>query len=102
MKMIVAITFLIVRTSIIDYHFVNGKMIGISMTIFEAGINVLAFVGTKCTFSKIGLVDAKVNRKRHCFAEGKLQKEKDKWSKDRVKQLDFINQSLCENNEAKA
>ena len=76
MKMIVAITFLIVRTSIIDYHFVNGKMIGISMTIFEAGINVLAFVGTKCTFSKIGLVDAKVNRKRHCLQRENFRRKR--------------------------
>lgn len=33
-------------------------------------------------------------RKQHDSAEEKLQKAKDKWNRDRIKQLRFINQRL--------
>ena len=40
--------------------------------------------------------------KRHDLAEEQLQRARDKWNEDRMKQLDFINKSLCEKNEARA
>ena len=43
-----------------------------------------------------------MERKRHNFVKEKLQKAKDKWTKDRTKQLNFINRRLRENNEAKS
>ena len=40
--------------------------------------------------------------KRHDLAEEQLQRARDKWNEDRMKQLDFINKRLHEKNEARA
>ena len=39
--------------------------------------------------------------KRHDLALEKLPRARDKWNKDRIKQLDFINKRLREKNEAR-
>ena len=72
------------------------------MTIFGAGINALAFVGTNYVFSKSGSGDAEAERKRYHLAEEKLLKTKDRWNKYRIKRIDFINQKLHQRNETKA
>ena len=90
----VAITLLIVGTGLIAYHFSKRNMAGILLTIFEAVIDALVFVGTNCEFSKTGLCNTEAECNRHDLAEEKFQKAKDKWNKDRTKQLNFINQRL--------
>ena len=62
------------------------KMAGILVTIFGTGINTLAFVRTNYRFSKGGHGNAEVKRKCYDILL--------KWSKDRTKQLDFINKRL--------
>ena len=46
--------------------------------------------------------DGAKERKRHDLTEEKLQRARDKWNEDRMKQLDFMNKRLREKNEAKA
>ena len=70
-------------------------------TIGVAMVNVLVFSGTNFVLSR--LTDhGEEERKRHDLAEEQLQRERDQWNKDRMKQLDFINKRLREKNEAKA
>ena len=40
-------------------------------------------------------------RKRHDLAMEDFQKDRDKWNKERLKRLDFINKRLCEKQHAK-
>lgn len=49
---------------------------------------------TNYSFSKSVCGDVEVVRKQHGSAEEKLQKAKDKWNRDRIKQLGFINERL--------
>ena len=44
----------------------------------------------------------KKERKRHDLAIEQLQKARDKWNKNRMKQLDFINKRLREKYETRA
>ena len=61
-------------------------------------VNALAFSGINFVFSR--LTDhGEEERKRHDLALRKLQKARDEWNKDRMKQLDFINKRLREKNE---
>ena len=63
-------------------------------------MNALAFSGTNFVFSK--LTDhGEEERKRHDLALEKLQRARDKWNKDRMKRLGFINKRLREKNEAR-
>ena len=63
--------------------------------------NATAFGGANLAFSMLTDYGAK-ERKRHDLALEKLQRAKDKWKKDRIKRLDFINKRLREKNEARA
>ena len=45
--------------------------------------------------------DGGKERKRHDLADEQLQRARDKWNKDRIKRLDFINKRLCEQNKAR-
>ena len=72
------------------------------MAIFRAGINALTFVGTSYTFSKSACGEAEAESKCRHLAEEKIQKAKDEWNLDRIKQLDFINKRLRQKNETKA
>lgn len=82
-------------SGLIDYFFWKKKdvgkrkMVSISLTIFRAKINALAFVGTNHAFSKTGVGDTEVVCKRHDITEEKLRKAKDKWYEER---FIFINQ----------
>ena len=42
-----------------------------------------------------------VERKQHDLAEKKLQKANSKWNEDKIKQLDYINQRLCQKKKKK-
>ena len=64
-------------------------------------MHALAFSGTNFLFSK--LTDhGERERKRHDLAIEKLQKARDEWNEDRMKQLDFTNKRLLEMNEVRA
>ena len=64
-------------------------------------VNALAFNGTNFVFNRL-TDDSAEERKRHDLAEEKLQRAKDKWNEDRMKQLDFINKRLRKQNKVKA
>ena len=75
-------------------------MASLSFTIGGAVVNALAFSGTNFVFSR--LTDhGEEERKRHDLALEKLQRARDKWNKDRMKRLGFINKRLREKNEAR-
>ena len=57
----------------------------------RAGINIVAFVGSSYRFSKTDCTDDKLKCKKCDLAEEKLQKEKGKLKKGKMKQLDLIN-----------
>ena len=64
-------------------------------------VNALAFSGTNFVFNRL-TDDIAEERKRHDLAEEKLQRAKDKWNEDQMKQLDFINKRLRKQNKVKA
>ena len=64
-------------------------------------VNALAFSGTNFVFNRL-TDDSAEERKRHDLAEEKLQRAKDKWNEDQIKQLDFINKRLRKQNKVKA
>ena len=64
-------------------------MASLLFTIGDAVMNALALSGTNFVFSR--LMDyGEEERKRHDLALKKLQKARDKWNKDQMKWLDFI------------
>ena len=89
-----AIIVLIVGTGLIAYHF-WWKLL---LTIRGAVVNVLAFSGTNFFFSRLTDHGAE-ERKRHDLAFEKLPRARDKWNRDRMKRLDFMNKRLREKNE---
>ena len=91
-----AIIVLIVGTGLIAYHF-WWKLL---FTIRGAVVNVLAFSGTNFFFSRLTDHGAE-ERKRHDLAFEKLQRARDKWNRDRMKRLDFMNKRLREKNEVR-
>ena len=70
-------------------------------TIGGAVVNALAFSGTNFVFSRFTDHGEK-ERKTHDLALENLQRARDKWNEDRMKQLDFINKRLREQNKARA
>ena len=68
--------------------------------IFSSVFSATAFGGANLAFSMLTDHGAK-ERKRHDLALEKLQRARDKWNEDRMKQLDFINKRLCEKNEVR-
>ena len=66
-------------------------------TIGGAVMNALTFSGTSFFFSKLTDHGGK-EQKRHDLVLEKLQRAKDKWDKDRMKGIDFINKKLREKN----
>ena len=75
-------------------------MTSVSFTIGGAVVNALAFSGTNFVFSRLTNHGAK-EHKRNDLAEEKLQRARDKWNEDQMKQIDFINKRLREKNEAR-
>ena len=63
-------------------------------------MNALAFSGTNFVFSRLTDHGAE-ERKIHDLALEKLQRARDKWNRDRMKRLDFMNKRLREKNEAR-
>ena len=76
-------------------------MVSLLFTIGGAVVNALAFSGTGFVFSRFTDHGAK-KRKRHDLEGEKLQRARDKWNEDQMKQLDFMNKRLREKNETKA
>ena len=76
-------------------------MASLLFTVGGAVVNALAFSGTNFVFSRL-LDHGEEECKRHDLALEKLQRTRDKWSKDQMKRLDFINKRLREKNEARA
>ena len=74
-------------------------MVSLLFTVGGAVVNALAFSGTNFVFNR--LTDGAEERKRHDLAEKELQRAKNKWNEDRMKQLDFINKRLREAQAAK-
>ena len=70
-------------------------MASLLFTFGGAVANALAFSGTNFVFSRLTDHDEE-ERKRHDLAEEQLQRARDKWNEDRMKQLDFINKRLRE------
>ena len=75
-------------------------MASLFFTVSSAIVNALAFSGTNFLFGRLTDYGAK-ERKRNDLAEEKLQKARDKWNRDRMKRLDFVNKRLREKNEAR-
>ena len=69
-------------------------------TIFGAGINATTFGGASLGFAMLRN-DGEKERKRYDLAEEQLQRARDKWNGDRMKQLDFSNKRLREQNMAR-
>ena len=76
-------------------------MTSLLFTVGGAVVNALAFSGTNFVFNRLTDHGAE-ERKRHDLALKRLQKAKDEWDEDRIKQLNFINKRLREQNKAKA
>ena len=75
-------------------------MASVLFTIGGAMVNALAFRSTNFAFTR--LTDQGVKeRKRYDLARERLQRARDKWNRDRMGCLDFINKRLREKNEAK-
>ena len=75
-------------------------MASLLFTVGGAVVNVLAFSGTNFIFSRL-MDHGAEERKRHDLAEKKLQRARDEWNEDQMKQLDFINKRLREKNEVR-
>ena len=75
-------------------------MASLLFTVGGAVVNALAFSGTNFVFNRLTDHGAE-ERKRHDLALKRLQKAKDEWDEDRIKQLNFINKRLREQNKAK-
>ena len=60
-----------------------------------AVVNALAFSSTNVSFNRLTDHGAE-ERKRHDLEEEELQRARDKWNKDWMKQPDFINKRLRE------
>ena len=75
-------------------------MATLAVMIGGAAINALAFSGSNYLFSKLS-DHGEAERKRHDLAMEEFQKARDKWNKERVKRLDFINKRLREQQDAR-
>ena len=75
-------------------------MASLLFTVGGAVVYVLAFSGTNFIFSRL-MDHGAEERKRHDLAEKKLQRARDEWNEDQMKQLDFINKRLREKNEVR-
>ena len=75
-------------------------MASLLLTIRGVSVNALAFSGTNFLFSRF-TDHGEEERKRHDLALENLQAARDKWNEDRMKQLDFINKRLLEQNKAR-
>ena len=71
------------------------------MSIRGAVVNALAFSGTNIAFNRLTDHGAK-ERERHDLALERLQKARNKWNEDRMKQFDFINKGLRETQATKS
>ena len=70
-------------------------MASLLFTVGGAVVNALALSGTNFVFSR--LTDhGEEEPKRHDLALERLQRAKDEWNKDQIKQLGFINKRLRE------
>ena len=76
-------------------------MTSLLFTIGGAVVNALVFSGTNFVFSRL-MDHGEEDHKRQDLAEEQLQKARNQWNRDQMKQLDFINKRLCEKNEARA
>ena len=70
-------------------------MASLLFTVGGAVVNALAFSGTYFVFNRLTDHGAE-EPKKHDLAEEKLQRARDKWNEDRMKQLDFFNKRLRE------
>ena len=76
-------------------------MTSLLFTVGGALVNALAFSGSNFVFNR--LTDHGVEEsKRHDLTLERLQKSRDQWNEDRMKQLDFINKRLLEASVEKA
>ena len=75
-------------------------MASLLLTIRSVSVNALAFSGTNFLFSRF-TDHGEEERKRHDLVLENLQAARDKWNEDRMKQLDFINTRLLEQNKAR-
>ena len=76
-------------------------MASLLFTVGGVVVNALAFSGINFVFNRLTDHGAE-ERKRHDLALEELQKARDQWIEDRMKQLDFINKRLSEIQTAKA
>ena len=70
----------------------------VAMMVGGAIVNALAFSGSNFLFHSLDKSKADVEKKRHDLAIEKLNEDTEKWSKDRRRKLDFINQELMKQN----
>ena len=77
------------------------KMVSIAMMIGGAVVNAFAFSGYFILFSSLKSSDAEKERKRHDLALEQLTKARDEWSKERLKYLDYMNDQLRKEANAK-
>ena len=76
-------------------------MASLLFTVGGALVNALAFSGSNFAFNRLTDHGAEES-KRHDLTLERLQKSRDQWNEDRMKQLDFINKRLLEANVEKA
>ena len=73
----------------------------LASTLAIDGINAVVFAGASAGFS-MPRNDGEKEHERHDLAEEQEQKARDQWNENRMKQLDFINKRLREQNKARA
>ena len=76
-------------------------MVSIAMMIGGAVVNALAFTGSNLLFSSLKSSDIGKERKSHDLALEQLTKARDEWSKERLKYLDYLNDRLRKEANAK-
>ena len=76
-------------------------MASLLFTVGGAVVNALAFSGTNFVFNR-PTDHGEEEQKRHDLVEERLQETRDKWNKDRIERLDFINKRLRQQNQTKA
>lgn len=76
-------------------------MATIAIMIGAAIVNAVAFVGANALYDKFGRTDGSEERIRHDMAVEQLQKANDEWNQKRLATLDYINQKIRDQRDAR-
>ena len=76
-------------------------MATVAIMIGAAIVNAVAFVGANALYDKFGRTDGSGERVRHDMAVEQLQKANDEWNQKRLATLDYINQKIRDQRDAR-